>query len=304
MNERNYFVGIGAQKSGTTWLAKYFADHPQVFMSSPKELHCFDTIYLPIDCFDDIKYGLDDLKDRLLHAVKPLQNSLRSNYINNKKDLNIETFNFIYRKYFESLVGQESVFGEITPAYSMLNNEGYQHILNVYPHAKFIFLLRNPADRCWSHAKHRKKRKFVKEDLPIKSIFQQELNTRKYVLRTDYTRTIAELKKVVPSSQILTIFYENLFSRNGYKEVKKITDFLGIQYIEPDLNTYVYKGLDAELDSHLRMEAINRFKHVYFGVYSEFKYNLPNSWWNDILLLYQQNLAKHRSRLLDIQKKL
>jgi len=33
------FIGIGAQKCATTWLSECLRSHPQVFMSSPKELH-------------------------------------------------------------------------------------------------------------------------------------------------------------------------------------------------------------------------------------------------------------------------
>jgi len=37
----NYII-IGAQKSGTTTLAEMFRQHPQIFMSRPKEIHYFD----------------------------------------------------------------------------------------------------------------------------------------------------------------------------------------------------------------------------------------------------------------------
>lgn len=37
----NYLV-IGAQKSGTTWLAAMLEQHPDVFASNPKEIHFFD----------------------------------------------------------------------------------------------------------------------------------------------------------------------------------------------------------------------------------------------------------------------
>ncbi|MDB4558748.1 sulfotransferase [Amylibacter sp.] len=33
------FLGVGAQKSGTTWLSNYLAGHPEVYMSALKEMH-------------------------------------------------------------------------------------------------------------------------------------------------------------------------------------------------------------------------------------------------------------------------
>jgi hypothetical protein len=37
------FVGVGAAKAGTTWLAHCLGEHPQVCASDPKELNCFCT---------------------------------------------------------------------------------------------------------------------------------------------------------------------------------------------------------------------------------------------------------------------
>ena len=36
------FLGIGAQKSGTTWLHAQLAEHPQLFLPAEKEVHYFD----------------------------------------------------------------------------------------------------------------------------------------------------------------------------------------------------------------------------------------------------------------------
>ena len=43
------FVGVGAARSGTTWLARCLAEHPQVWVPPVKELHYFDndTVYEP-----------------------------------------------------------------------------------------------------------------------------------------------------------------------------------------------------------------------------------------------------------------
>src|SRR5215217_5638753 len=36
------FIGIGAQKAGTTWLHRNLQAHPQIWMPKEKELHYFD----------------------------------------------------------------------------------------------------------------------------------------------------------------------------------------------------------------------------------------------------------------------
>ena len=39
------FIGIGAQRAGTTWAYNCLAEHPQVFMTAKKELHFFYAHY-------------------------------------------------------------------------------------------------------------------------------------------------------------------------------------------------------------------------------------------------------------------
>ena len=39
------FIGLGAQRAGTTWAYNCLAEHPQVFMSRKKELHFFYVNY-------------------------------------------------------------------------------------------------------------------------------------------------------------------------------------------------------------------------------------------------------------------
>ena len=38
------FIGIGAQKAGTTWLHRNLQAHPGIWMPKEKEIHCFDEI--------------------------------------------------------------------------------------------------------------------------------------------------------------------------------------------------------------------------------------------------------------------
>lgn len=39
------FIGIGAQRAGTTWIYNCLKQHPDIFMSEPKELHFFYVNY-------------------------------------------------------------------------------------------------------------------------------------------------------------------------------------------------------------------------------------------------------------------
>ncbi|MDY6993754.1 MAG: sulfotransferase [Pseudomonadota bacterium] len=38
------FIGIGAQRSGTTWVANVMSLHPEIWVPPLKELHYFDSV--------------------------------------------------------------------------------------------------------------------------------------------------------------------------------------------------------------------------------------------------------------------
>ncbi len=50
-----HFLGIGAQKAGTTWLHENLQCHPEIFLPEPKELHHFDWNY-HIGVSTDVKW--------------------------------------------------------------------------------------------------------------------------------------------------------------------------------------------------------------------------------------------------------
>jgi hypothetical protein len=52
MRAPNFFI-LGAQKSGTTYLAKVLAEHPDVFFSDPKEPMLFSRSQVDRTHFED-----------------------------------------------------------------------------------------------------------------------------------------------------------------------------------------------------------------------------------------------------------
>ena len=58
------FIGIGAMRSGTSWLRRNLNRHPQIWMAEPKELHFFDRhfderkrAWLPAEHEAKVRYG-------------------------------------------------------------------------------------------------------------------------------------------------------------------------------------------------------------------------------------------------------
>ena len=107
------FMIIGAQKGGTNALYRFLREHPEVGMSSRKEVHLFDA-------------------PEYSRTWTPEQIDLR------------------YRPFFEPLDGDERVRGEGTPIY-LYFPEIAGELARYNPALKLIVLLRDPVERAISH---------------------------------------------------------------------------------------------------------------------------------------------------------
>jgi hypothetical protein len=110
------FLIIGAQKSGTTSLYKYVAQHPQVVPAYKKEIYFFNTPQ---------RYGRGLPYYR---AHFPTKWAMRR-------------------------PPQPRLTGEASPEY-LFHPLAAERVQAAVPHAKFLVLLRNPVLRAYSHYQH------------------------------------------------------------------------------------------------------------------------------------------------------
>ncbi len=274
LENKTMFIGIGAQKTGTTWLADYLSSHEQVCFSPIKELHYFNTKYLNVNfdkifikklhqCVLNIATSTDKLR------IKKAQLLL--------KRLEMHNNDKAYMQYFNDLINSEKVFGEITPAYSMLDSNGFKAIREIHPKVKFIFMMRNPIDRFWSQLRY----KTIINDKSFQPLasFEEKLADEQFLKRTDYKRTIESLISVVDNKDILYLFYEDLFSKEkGEETVRKVTDFLEIDYVEPDFGKSINVSKPIKLDAHLKELALDKFGYIIEFVDQFFDGDIPKNW--------------------------
>src|SRR5215210_7377067 len=140
------FLGIGAQRSGTSWLAKNLSRHPDVWLPYTKELHYFDQRIKeppfggPLARSLTRNVSTDDwypwvwryqLKLHLQRYRKKiaLQNALWDLRFFGRSPSD---------KWYASLFGQGQgkITGEITPEYAILDEEVVAHIHALMPNAK------------------------------------------------------------------------------------------------------------------------------------------------------------------------
>jgi len=140
-----------------------------------------------------------------------------------------------YEKVFFSEVKGEKIIGDITPIYMYLDRMPQRIYDTLGENIKFIFMLRNPIDRAYSHYWMSYKRGYEKEtfekaiDLEKERIKTGQFAIRhfSYVDRGFYSKQIKRFLKYFPRENIQFIIFED-FIKNISGIMKQIFSFLEV----------------------------------------------------------------------------
>ncbi len=276
------FIGIGAQKAGTSWLGAYFAAHPQVRFSPIKELHYFSRFNSLPD-----GEGWHWKEKKLLANLK--RKAARLAQRSDADDL--DELHFLlarlrmargrcsYMDYFEALArGGCRAVGEITPAYATMPEAGFHRMREEAPEARLVFLLRDPVERTWSHLRFEEAR-LGRLRFDARKRARQALADPVFVSRTDYTRTLRVLDAVYPPGQVHLCFYEDLLGAEHHlREITRLATFLGIDALPGALDKRVHATAPSPLPEGFEALACQAFSAVYREIAERFAGALPEPW--------------------------
>ena len=232
------FIGIGAQKAGTTWLARNLQAHPEIHMPR-KEVHYFDRKIrdkrIPVARF----FGKRDADVQWRRQVRRIPAQLLKNP--SLKDLRWNLRYYMssyddawYASVFEPKNGKVS--GEITPAYSVQERERVAHVHSLMPDTKIIFMMRNPIERAWSQTvmSFDKVEKGSASSATEEQLFKKIGRNSTYKL-SNYLRTFENWGSFYPEEQFFVGFLEDSSFLPG-DLLRKIYAFLGVDpSFEPPL---------------------------------------------------------------------
>jgi hypothetical protein len=244
MNKK-FFLGVGAQKGGTTWLHAYLSRYPNFSFGSVKEYHIWDALYIK-ECRNYLRFvPRFSMKGCTQFEMQRIPGT--------------------YERYFSRLIkGDVDSTGDITPSYAGLKAAHFkrikQRLENKGFDVKVIFLMRDPFERCWSQSRMEKRKLKLPESV-VESV-RRGYTTSAYKFRTDYSETIGQLEEVFAPSQIYYGLYEEMFTPEKIVEISK---FCGVEpdisFAEKAVNRY---GNDKEIvPDELRAEIISYYSHVY-----------------------------------------
>ena len=198
------FIGIGAQKTGTTTLHQLLALHPQIEMYRRKELHWFEK---------DDRFGPDH---------RPLSGD----------------YDDLHRHFYFD----RQITGEITPVYIYWRH-AVERIQAYNPDIRIFVLLRSPVRRAYSQWGHyvRKSRRPKFRNLhigPFQKRLRREMKAmgrnpdyqnvrRSHIGRSLYAEQIRRVKALFPPEQLLFVKSEEFFA-DQLGVTDQVCRFLGV----------------------------------------------------------------------------
>lgn len=137
MKSPNFFV-VGAVKTGTSSLAYYLEQHPDIYISHVKEPHFFSSDIRLVDFPPEYRENVSiDVEAYLGNYVLP---RIHVGHIEDQSQ---------YMELFRE-VKDEKVVGELSTSY-LYSNCAAENILRFDPDAKVVMILRQPVERAYSH---------------------------------------------------------------------------------------------------------------------------------------------------------
>lgn len=254
-------IGLGSQKSGTTWLAKVLADHTDIHVRT-KEVHYWDTVRPPY-----VRW------DRVSRIIAARGNRAKSPFGANPLD---------HSRYLPSLEyarSTQAIVAEITPSYALCSPATFAQMQAVHDDVRFIFLMRDPVDRLWSGLRHKMRVTLRKGN---SGAFMEQMFLDACAdpfdpdfRRSRYDQTLRALDQA--GGKVCTMFYETLFTDDS---LATLADFIGVDALPAELGKRVHVGAGADLRLSDATRAAGRaaLAETYDFITDRFGDRVPAKW--------------------------
>mgnify|MGYP001626746228 CR=1 FL=1 len=194
---RTFYLGVGAQKAGTTWLFNQLRFHKKGFIFCTKEMHTFDVAFLNDtvsnkEFFTHPDVNIDETRKTLMDHPER------------------------YFNYFDNLMTDENPYsGDFTPDYANLTVEHFKYIKSEFErrdiNLKIVYLMREPTTRLKSMMKMR--RRNVGQFPPLRSLIEQKGRPGCDDNYSNYKRVVETIESVFDKKDIFYAFYELMFQQ-------------------------------------------------------------------------------------------
>ena len=254
------FIGIGSARCGSTWLAERLRHHPQVWIPPIKEIHYFDMQkVLPWWHWIRMRRRGIHLRRYLAHHFNEAG---RMGWRRHDLIWGIRYFlgrcdDRWYRRVLEPPEG--AISGEITPAYSLLDDEEFAVIARDFPKTRFIYTMRDPIDRDWSQVvMHLGLHRRGGDPARFQERILEVLDRPAVVQRSSYLETLRRLDRL-PRDRFRIYFFDQI--RDSPVELlEDLCEFLQLEPRPEMVRSNVERKVAARDMGGRRMpESVERF---------------------------------------------
>ncbi len=187
------FIGIGAAKSGTTWLTDNLGKHPDIFIPEQKELVYFNAFL-----------------SRMPGTKNPVHDKSLS----------------WYHEFFKE-AKKEQIKGEFSVEY-LINENSAQSIYDYYPNVKILAVLRYPPKQLFSLYLY-----LVQRGVIAYPTFEKAIEKRPDLfLEYHYHKHLQVYFDIFPKEQIKVMLFEDM-RKNNKAFFKEFLDFIGANEFYP-----------------------------------------------------------------------
>ncbi|WP_157937633.1 sulfotransferase [Oceaniglobus roseus] len=279
-------LAVGATKSGTSWLHETLAGHPECHLRSVKELHYFDALDLGRRAgqIREIRASCDQLAARIETAPATKLPALAERLKDRHDWLAVLEREgedpAAYLGYLTAGAEGARVVGDVTPAYALLPEERLRAMAALTDDVRFVYLMRDPVARLWSHVRMIAARRGPDGTVDPKrarNILNRTLRGEETEIgnRGDYRAALTRLRTAVAPEKLLVLFYEDIFGGGG---MTRLCAFLGIAPVEGDTARRVHAGGALDMPGPLRDKAAAWLAPQYDFVARTMGRSLPEAW--------------------------
>lgn len=228
MSPAPHFLGIGAQRAGTTWLYANLSAQPGIWMPPVKELHYFDEkTRLQGRGLGARAFGKLEADARWRRQVRTQWRAWRRG----RSRPSLWELRYLlgrpsdgwYTRLFRP--GEGKVTGEITPNYMILSKADVEHVHRLLPQARIILMIRNPIERAWSGSMMKAGEAAAAGSREDPAVTIEGHRSRRL---TDYSQALDNWSSRFPPEQIYVGFMEDV-GRHPQLLLSSICEFLVVE---------------------------------------------------------------------------
>jgi hypothetical protein len=251
---------VGAAKAGTSWLHRVLSDHPGCALRSIKELHWFDAIDRGEVDRQIAAVGarrasyLSEMEGAGPHRLTARARQVRD--CDDWLDVLRSGDEKAYLRYLAD--GAEGrMVADMTPAYALLSEERLRGMAAVGPDVRFLYLIRDPVERLWSHARMIAASRAAKDgrhDGRAAHVLSRVMRGKESEIeaRGDYATAIGKLVRAIDPRRLMVAVTEEMFTPPG---LARIMAFLGLPDRDTDFSRRIHESPAGVLAPEARAEA-------------------------------------------------